>query len=124
VLLPCLGQVKEARWTRRFRGGLSARHVAIATAPSGREPGRAARAAVDRSGDHRTATIYTPPSPRPRWPLPRRLLGKPAATNEADLANLLEAARASGRRLMVGLNRRFAPSRASSRRPSKDGEPV
>jgi polar amino acid transport system substrate-binding protein len=36
-------------------------------------------------------------------------LEKPAATSEADLAKLLEAARASGRRLMVGFNRRFAP---------------
>ncbi|HJX51639.1 MAG TPA: Gfo/Idh/MocA family oxidoreductase, partial [Polyangia bacterium] len=36
-------------------------------------------------------------------------LEKPAATNEEDLAKLLQAARASGRRLMVGFNRRFAP---------------
>ncbi|HRZ64199.1 MAG TPA: Gfo/Idh/MocA family oxidoreductase [Spirochaetia bacterium] len=41
---------------------------------------------------------------------------KPFATSEADAEALLEAARQGGRRLFVGLNRRFAPVYAEARR--------
>ena len=112
VLLPTLAKVKEARLDAAVsRRGLSARHVAnrygAEVAASLDEllarPSTQAVIIATRHDLHATQAAAALAAGRDVF------LEKPAATNEADLAKLLEAARASGRRLMVGFNRRFAP---------------
>jgi CheY-like chemotaxis protein len=112
VLLPALAKVKEARLDAAVsRRGLSARHVAnrygAEVAASLDEllarPSTQAVIIATRHDLHAAQAAAALAAGRDVF------LEKPAATNEADLAKLLEAARASGRRLMVGFNRRFAP---------------
>ena len=112
VLLPALAKVKEARLDAAVsRRGLSARHVAARygaqVAASLDEllarPSTEAVIIATRHDLHASQAAVALTAGRDVF------LEKPAATNEEDLAKLLEAARASGRRLMVGFNRRFAP---------------
>ena len=112
VLLPALAKVKEARLDAAVsRRGLSARHVAArygaqvaASLDALRaRPSTEAVIIATRHDLHASQAAVALTAGRDVF------LEKPAATNEEDLAKLLEAARASGRRLMVGFNRRFAP---------------
>jgi predicted dehydrogenase len=112
VLLPALAKVKKARLDAAVsRRGLSARHVAARygaqVAASLDEllarPSTEAVIIATRHDLHASQAAVALTAGRDVF------LEKPAATNEEDLAKLLEAARASGRRLMVGFNRRFAP---------------
>ena len=112
VLLPVLAKISEARLDAAVsRRGLSARHVAnrygAQVAASLDEllarPSTQAVIIATRHDLHATQAAAALAAGRDVF------LEKPAATSEADLAKLLEAARASGRRLMVGFNRRFAP---------------
>jgi predicted dehydrogenase len=112
VLLPALAKVKEARLDAAVsRRGLSARHAAnrygaeVATSLDDllARPSTTAVIIATRHDLHAAQATAALAAGRDVF------LEKPAATNEADLAKLLEAARASGRRLMVGFNRRFAP---------------
>jgi predicted dehydrogenase len=112
VLLPALAKVKEARLDAAVsRQGLSARHVAdrYGAEVAARlddllaRPSTQAVIIATRHDLHAAQAAAALAAGRDVF------LEKPAATNEADLAKLLEAARASGRRLMVGFNRRFAP---------------
>ena len=112
VLLPALAKVKEARLDAAVsRQGLSARHVAnrygAEVAASLDEllarPSTQAVIIATRHDLHAAQAAAALAAGRDVF------LEKPAATNEADLTKLLEAARASGCRLMVGFNRRFAP---------------
>jgi predicted dehydrogenase len=112
VLLPALAKLNGARLDAAVsRRGLSARHVAnrygAQVAASLDEllsrPSIEAVIIATRHDLHATQATVALAAGRDVF------LEKPAATSEADLAKLLEAARASGRRLMVGFNRRFAP---------------
>jgi len=112
VLLPALAKVKKARLDAAVsRRGRSARHVAARygaqVAASLDEllarPSTEAVIIATRHDLHASQAAVALTAGRDVF------LEKPAATNEEDLAKLLEAARASGRRLMVGFNRRFAP---------------
>ena len=112
VLLPALAKVKEARLDAAVsRRGLSARHVAnrygaeVAASLDDllARPSTEAVIVATRHDLHASQAAAALAAGRDVF------LEKPAATNEEDLAKLLQAARASGRRLMVGFNRRFAP---------------
>ena len=112
VLLPALAKVNGAHLDAAVsRRGLSAAHVAnrygAQVAASLDEllarPSTEAVIIATRHDLHATQAAAALAAGRDVF------LEKPAATNEADLAKLLEATRASGRRLMVGFNRRFAP---------------
>jgi predicted dehydrogenase len=112
VLLPTLAKVKGARLDAAVsRRGLSARHVAnrydAEVAASLDEllsrPSTEAVIIATRHDLHASQAAAALAAGRDVF------LEKPAATTEEDLTKLLEAARASGRRLMVGFNRRFAP---------------
>ena len=112
VLLPALAKVRGARLDAAVsRRGLSARHVAnsygaeVAASLDELLARQSTEAVIiaTRHDLHATQAVAALAAGRDVF------LEKPAATNEADLAKLLEAARASGRRLMVGFTRRFAP---------------
>ena len=112
VLLPALAQIDGTRLDAAVsRRGLSARHVATRAgaqvAASLDEllarPSTEAVIIATRHALHASQAATALAAGRDVF------LEKPAATNEADLAKLLEVAAASGRRLLVGFNRRFAP---------------
>jgi predicted dehydrogenase len=112
VLLPALAKVKGARLDAAVsRRGLSARHVAnrygaeVAASLDDllARPSTEAVIIATRHDLHAAQAAAALNAGRDVF------LEKPAATNEADLVQLLDVARASGRRLVVGFNRRFAP---------------
>jgi polar amino acid transport system substrate-binding protein len=119
VLLPLLAQTRRVRLVRTASGrGLSARHAADKFGADGVAasldevlalPEVDAVVIATRHDTHAALAAKSLAAGRDVF------LEKPAATDEAQLTALGEALSASGARLMVGYNRRFAPFARSLR---------
>jgi predicted dehydrogenase/NADPH:quinone reductase-like Zn-dependent oxidoreductase len=113
VLLPALAKTPGAHVVRTVSGrGLSARHAADRYGADGvaaslgevlEMPEVGAVVIATRHDAHAGLAVEALAAGRDVF------LEKPAAVDEEQLTRLAEAVRTSGRRLMVGYNRRFAP---------------
>jgi predicted dehydrogenase/threonine dehydrogenase-like Zn-dependent dehydrogenase len=113
VLLPALAKTPGAHVVRTVSGrGLSARHAADRFGADGVAASLGEVLGVPDVGAVLIATRHDAHAGLAAEALAAGrdvFLEKPAAVDEEQLARLAEAVRTSGRRLMVGFNRRFAP---------------